>query len=145
VEVKEVSKVGLSIGQLAKQADVGVETIRFYERQGLLPPTPLTASGYRKYPERMVERLGFIQRAKTLGFTLSEIGELLELDAESATPGAEVREKAEAKLADIEARIGDLEQMRSALKELTDRCGSDGEIACPILDALSGSEREQRT
>jgi MerR family transcriptional regulator, copper efflux regulator len=81
----------LSIAQLARRADVGVATIRFYERQGLLPSPPRTASGYRKYPEQMAERLGFIRRAKTLGFTLLEIHELLELDAQSTTPSVEVR------------------------------------------------------
>jgi MerR family mercuric resistance operon transcriptional regulator len=127
----------MTIGQIAKQADTGVETIRFYEKRGLIPEPPRTPSGYRQYPADTVRRLGFIARAKELGFTLREIAELLEL---RLTPGAcspDVQAQAEARLADVERRIRDLQRMRGSLRDLLGACRKgNGDGSCPILEAL---------
>src|SRR5881394_2167200 len=95
----------LSIGQVARRAGVGVETVRFYEREGLLEEPARKASGYRQYTGDVVARLRFIKRAKDLGFTLREIAELLALRSDPDNPCAEVRQRAQAKVADIDARI----------------------------------------
>ena len=127
----------LTIGQVAKGAGVGIETVRFYERQGLLAEPTRRSSGYRQYTDDVVRRLRFIRRAKELGFSLREIGELLALrDAPDATAG-DVKARAEAKVAEIEERIRDLQRMRKALKALADYCPGHGTLdACPIIEAL---------
>ena len=133
----------LTIGQLAQQAGVGIETVRFYERQGLLEEPDRRASGYRQYPPDVVARLRFIRRAKELGFTLKEIKELIALRLDPGATGADVRRQAEAKLADIAAKIRDLERMQAALRRLTTACHGHGSLAgCPILDALDTLEHE---
>src|SRR4051812_35457550 len=96
---------GLTVGQVAGRAGVGVETVRFYEREGLLERPSRLPSGYRQYDAGVVARLRFIRRAKELGFTLNEIGELLSLRLDPDTTAADVRRRAEGKLADIEAKI----------------------------------------
>lgn len=127
----------MTIGQIAKQADTGVETIRFYERRGLIPEPPRTPSGYREYPAGTVRRLGFIARAKELGFTLREIAELLELRLTPGACSANVQAQAEAKLADVERRIRDLQRIRGSLRDLLGACRKgDGNGCCPILEAL---------
>jgi MerR family transcriptional regulator, copper efflux regulator len=129
----------LSIGQLAKRANVGVETVRFYERQGLLAEPERRQSGYRQYQNDTVDRLLFIRRAKELGFTLSEIKELLSLRVDRDKTCADVRKQAEAKIADVESRIESLSRMKQALIKLTQTCGRNGPTnECPILDALDG-------
>src|SRR5947208_5062987 len=100
----------LTIGQLAPQGGVGIETVRFYERQGLLEEPARKESGYRQYTEDVVARLRFIRRAKELGFSLKEIAELIALRLDASTTCADVRERAQTKLADIEARIHDLKR-----------------------------------
>ena len=128
----------LTIGKLAQQAGVGVETVRFYEREGLLPVPPRRGFGFRHYPAESVERLHFIQRAKRLGFALKEVRELLELCVSADVSCAEVQQLASAKLADIEERIRELQRMRKALRALAEHCQADGPIGdCPILDFLS--------
>src|SRR5919199_5139981 len=97
-----VTMAALTIGQIARRAGVGVETVRFYERQGLLEEPARKESGYRQYPEDVVARLRFIKRAKELGFSLKEIKELLALRVDPATTCAEVKARAQAKVADIE-------------------------------------------
>ena len=92
----------MTIGLVARRAGVGVETVRFYERQGLIEEPPRRPSGYREYDDEVVSRLGFIRRAKELGFTLKEIKELLSLRRDPSTPAADVKRRAEAKIADIE-------------------------------------------
>lgn len=130
-----------SIGQLAKAASTGVETIRFYERRGLMPEPPRTASGYRRYPLNAAARLRFIHRAKRLGFTLDEIAALLNL--EEGGDRAEVKTIALAKLEEIKARIADLQRMRATLRELTRRCSGHGPVAgCPIIEALGEGANE---
>jgi Hg(II)-responsive transcriptional regulator len=127
----------LTIGQIARRAEVGVETVRFYERQGLLAEPARKASGYRQYTEDVVARLRFIRRAKELGFSLKEIEDLLTLRVDPVATRADVRRQAEAKVADIEAKIRDLQRMRQALVKLIASCRGDGPMnGCPILEAL---------
>ena len=131
----------LTIGELAKQAAVGQGTIRFYEREGLIPEPPRTSSGYRQYPAETAVRLRFILRAKDLGFALKEIRELLSLRLEEHTCRADVRQQASDKIRDLEGRIRDLQGMRSRLRELERACIDQGTIdECPILKALHAED-----
>jgi len=128
----------LTIGRVAKQADVGIDTIRFYERRGLLPEPQRTESGYRLYPPATVTRLHFIRRAKALGFSLDEIVTLLALQ-DTGGPKAEVKAITHRKLGQIEAKITDLERMRDVLRELDLDCSGTGDVrGCPIIETLSG-------
>ena len=130
----------LKTGELAKQAGVNVETLRFYEREGLLAEPPRRASGYREYPPATVQRIRFIQRAKELGFTLREIKGLLELRVDPETTCAEVREHAVEKIANVKQKISDLKTIERALNKLMNSCRGSGPIDdCPILKHL---ERE---
>lgn len=130
-----------SIGQLAKSADTGVETIRFYERRGLMPEPPRAPSGYRRYPHDATSRLLFIRRAKKLGFTLEEIGVLLSL--QDGGDKARVKAITRAKLAQIETRIVDLQRMRDTLEALDKQCSGHGSISgCPIIEALNQPEAD---
>jgi MerR family copper efflux transcriptional regulator len=129
----------MTIGKVARAAGLGVETVRFYERQGLIPAPARSEAGYRQYRADSVRRLRFIVRAKGIGFTLHEIGELLELQATEGAGCADVQARAEAKIADIEVRIAELGAMRRALGELVGQCRGEGPVSsCPILDALDG-------
>lgn len=131
----------LSIGELAKAADVGVETIRFYEREGLLPEPPRRRSGYRQYPADTVDRIRFIRRAKDLGFTLKEIAELLSLRVDPDKSCADVRALAQAKLADVELKMNDLAKIKATLEQLANVCRGQGPTReCPILDAIAHDE-----
>lgn len=127
----------LKIGQIAQRARVGIETVRFYERQGLIEEPPRTASGYRQYPEDTVARLRFIRRAKDLGFTLSEIKELISLRLDSTTSVGDIRSRAETKITDIEEKLRDLLKMKTALVQLVQACDGTAQVSeCPILSAL---------
>jgi Hg(II)-responsive transcriptional regulator len=127
----------MQIGQLAQKAGVPIDTVRYYERQGLLPPPQRRASGYREYTARDVSRLRFIRRAKDLGFTLQEIQDLLVLSAARHADRAEVRALAAHRLADIEHRIRELEAMRSVLANLVRHCSGHGPVDdCPIIENL---------
>jgi len=127
----------LTIGQVARQAGIGVETVRFYERQGLLEEPARKQSGYRQYPKDVVARLRFIKRAKELGFSLKEIKELLALRVDPDTTCAEVKSRAEVKIADVEQKIDALQQIKKALVKLAAVCRGRGPTSeCPILDAL---------
>ncbi|MBI2882493.1 MAG: MerR family transcriptional regulator [Candidatus Methylomirabilis oxyfera] len=127
----------LTVGQLAKQAHVNLETIRYYERRGILPEPPRRESGYRQYPPEAVERIRFIRRAQELGFSLKEIQELLSLRVDPGTTSADIKKRAEAKLADIDTKLRDLNRMKTALTKLTVACRGRGPTSeCPILDAL---------
>lgn len=133
----------LSIGQVARRAAVGVETVRFYEREGLLERPLRKASGYRQFGEDVVARLRFIRRAKELGFTLKEIKELLALRVDDAAPCGDVKRRAEAKAADIEARIGTLRRMKKVLVNLAASCSGRCRISeCPILEALDHPDEQ---
>lgn len=127
----------LKIGKVARLADVGVETIRFYERRGLIEEPPRRASGYRQYPREAVARIRFIRKAKGLGFSLQEIKELLALSVETDATCADVKGRATTKIVDIQHKIETLERMRVALEELVDTCDGRGPVSeCPILEAM---------
>ncbi len=127
----------LTIGHLAKQAGVNLETVRYYERRDLLPRPPRSASGYRLFPVEAARRLRFIRRAQDLGFSLKEIRELLSLRVSRTTRSADIRARAEAKVADIEAKIRSLESMKKTLRKLTRICDGCAPMAeCPILESL---------
>jgi MerR family mercuric resistance operon transcriptional regulator len=128
----------LTIGQLAKQANVNLETIRYYERRGLIPEPPRSISGYRQYSADDLQRTRFIKRAQALGFSLKEIAELLSLRVEPGMTCKEVKARVQAKIADVEKRISDLEHMRVALSRLSARCAGQGPVSkCPILEELN--------
>jgi MerR family mercuric resistance operon transcriptional regulator len=127
----------LTVGQLAKAAHVNIETIRYYERRGLLPEPPRRESGYRQYALDTVARIKFIKRAQELGFSLKEIQELLSLRVNPGTTSADIKRRAEAKLAYIDTKLRDLKKMKAALMKLTAACRGRGPTSeCPILDAL---------
>ena len=133
----------ITIGQVAKKAAVGVETVRFYEREGLLEEPARTPSGYRQFTPATVDRLVFIRRAKDLGFSLREIKDLLSLRVAPETNCAEVEKRARAKITDVEDRIRRLQRIKRTLKKLTEACASRGETnECPILEALDHEERQ---
>jgi MerR family mercuric resistance operon transcriptional regulator len=139
--VKSAPPRPLTIGLVARRAGVGVETVRFYERQGLIEEPPRRLSGYREYDDEVVTRLGFIRRAKELGFTLKEIKELLSLRRDPSTPAADVKRRAKAKITDIDAKIATLQTMKKALERLTSACrGHATSAGCPLLHALEHEE-----
>jgi MerR family copper efflux transcriptional regulator len=131
-----------TIGAVAKRADVGIDTIRYYERQGLLPAPQRRLSGYRDYAPDVVERLRFIRRAKDLGFTLADIQELLALSGDRERGVKGVKFRAEVRLAQVEARIKELHRVRRGLKQLIAACPGRGALEfCPILRALGGEDQ----
>ena len=133
--------MGLKIGEVAEQGGVNLQTIRYYEREGLLPEPPRLASGYRIFHKSAVRRVRFIKRAQELGFSLAEIRELLSLTGNADAGAQDVRERARAKLADIEAKIQSLQAMKHALTALAESCPGCGPLSeCPILDALDAKE-----
>lgn len=135
------SATQMSIGAVAERAGVGIDTIRYYEREGLMPEPKRRASGYRVYDDAAVQRLRFIRRAKDLGFTLEEIGELLALSADRDRGVEGVRQRAEARLQAVEQRLSELRRVQRGLRQLIDACPGHGDLAgCPILRALSGDE-----
>lgn len=130
----------LTIGRLAEQANVGIDTVRFYERRGLLPEPARTPSGYRLYRPAMVTRLRFIRRAKALGFSLDEIAMLLRLQ-DVGGKKSEVKELTTHKLTEIETKIADLSKMKKVLEQLAAECSGAGDVeGCPIIDALSSED-----
>lgn len=131
----------LTIGRLARQAGVNLETVRYYERRGLLPRPPRSTSGYRLFPREAARRLRFIRRAQELGFSLREIQELLSLRISRKANAKDVRKRAEAKIADIEAKIKTLDSMKRALRKLMTNCPGCGPLSeCPILESLDGDD-----
>ena len=134
----------LSIGRLARHAGVKISTVRVYERHGLLEAPARSDAGYREYVSADLDRLVFIRRAKELGFTLSEIRELLGLFDDPDTGCADVRATAEEKLADIKARLRDLRQIQRSLTDLTNACTGKGPTSgCPIFQALERKDDER--
>src|SRR6266404_311944 len=122
----------LTIGKVAKEAGVNLETIRYYENEGVLPKPPRTHSGYRIFSEDAVKRLRFIKHAQDLGFSLKEIKELLALRVKPGSSCVDVRQKAEAKIVDVEAKIRNLEAIKTALQSLTATCGKGPVSTCSI-------------
>lgn len=132
----------MRIGELSESTGFQVETIRFYEKQGLLSPVSRTESGYREYNQESLKQLHFIRLAKSVGFSLSEISELLMLRVERDQRScAEVKTIAEQKLLEIKNKINELNQMSKALHEITDACcgGAEPATSCTILNALDGN------
>lgn len=126
-----------TIGRLAGETGIGVETIRFYEKEGLIEAPARLPSGYRHYPGSAVERVLFILQAKELGFSLAEIRELLSIRVSPKKTCSDVRSVAKAKIADVDAKIVALKKIRRALAKLADQCQGGGPVSdCPILEAL---------
>ena len=137
----------LMIGEVARRAHVRVETVRFYERMGLVAKPARTASGYRKYPAQVVREVRFIQAAQGLGFSLKEIQELIVLRVTKGRGCVGVRRRAAAKLSDVEAKLGELHRIRDALAELVAACAdTESSASCALLDALDeqGEHDEDR-
>ncbi len=125
----------LTIGRLARAASVGVETIRYYQQRGLLP-VPEPTSTFRQYPVELVARIRFVKRGQELGFSLEEVGELLQL--EDGTDRTSIRRISSDRLDQIERKLRDLERMHTALKHLINECAhTDVAMPCPILATLS--------
>lgn len=138
--MNESADKALTIGRLARLADVGIDTVRFYERRELLPRPARTAAGYRLYGGDSVDRIRFIRRAKTLGFSLDEIKTLLTLQ-DSGGKKSSVRELTRQKLDEVDTRITDLKRIRDVLESLAKRCSGHGNVdGCPIIEALSSDE-----
>ncbi len=135
----------MKIGEVAKAAGIGIDAVRFYEREGLIQAPARRPSGYREYTPDIVMNLRFIRRAKELGFSLKEISELLRLEASEGATSADVRERAEAKLEDLEERIRSLQRMRRALRKLVESCPGKGPLSdCSILRALAPEKKTKR-
>lgn len=126
----------MTIGKLAKEASVGIDTVRFYEREGLLPGVPRTDAGYRLYSAEVVDRLRFIRRAKSLGFSLDEIAELLEFNAAKGSR-ANVKRVAKQRLDVLDQKIREMSAIRDALAGLVQQCSGQGSLkGCPIIEGV---------
>jgi len=131
----------MGIGTIAKRAGVSIDTIRYYEKSGLLSPATRLASGYRRYDELQLRRLRFIREAQALGFSLNDVRDLLGLSRQRDV--TRVKRAAEKKLEDVKQRIASLERVRTALSELIAACPGHGRAQdCPILKALGGGPIE---
>jgi len=126
------------IGEAADQAGVNVQTLRYYERRGLLPTPPRRTSGYRDFPDDAVRVVRFIKRAQDLGFSLEEVAELLRLRRHTGRNRQRIRAVAERKVTQIERKIGELERMKHALQALVRACHQGAALECPIIEALDG-------
>lgn len=135
---------GMTIGEAAMAAGVGVETIRFYERRGLIEqPSRPAGGGFRSYPWETVRRIRFIRQAQELGFSLREARDLLALRTDGSADAAAVRERAQVKLDDVERKLEHLGQIRAALRELLAACPGSGPLgACSVMEALDRTARE---
>lgn len=133
-----------TIGKLAKQAEVNIDTIRYYERRGLITPIRRKKSGYRECLDDAVVRIHFIKQVKELGFSLDEIRELLSLKLDPKTKCGDIKERAQKKIGEIEDKIQMPERMRLTLVRLTKMCDEGKQVSeCPILDALDRSAGEE--
>ncbi|GAV20675.1 MerR family transcriptional regulator, mercuric resistance operon regulatory protein [Mariprofundus micogutta] len=130
-----------TIGWVAKEAGVNVQTVLYYERRGLLPTPARSMNGYRVFNDASVRRIRFIKRAQELGFTLKKVIALLALQGEQDASCADVSAMAANHLEDIEAKIHDLERMKKALIPLVEACPKKGALkACPIMDSMEGDK-----
>jgi len=128
-----------STGQLAKKCNVNNETVRYYERRGLIPAPSRGESGYRQFSEETVKRIRFIKHSQEVGFTLKEISELLSLRVDPKTTCAEIKRRTEGKITEVEEKIRALNHMRKALVKLRSSCSGRGPTTeCPILEAMEG-------
>lgn len=127
----------MRIGEIAAEAEVNIQTLRYYERRGLLAPPTRRSSGYREYGHGDVQRVRFIRRAQDLGFTLQEIGDLLTLQSDAAHSCGVVEQRASGTLCRIDEKIGDLQRMRTALATYVNACRDQRSLeSCPLLAAL---------
>lgn len=126
----------IAIGGLSKHTGTNIETIRYYERVGLLPTPARSSGGYRLYNTDHLKRLNFVRRARVLGFSIGEVRTLLRLADQRKRPCAEVRIVAEAHLKDVRAKIADLRRMERVLKATVARCSAGGRTDCPLIVAL---------
>lgn len=128
----------LTIGVLAKETGVGVETVRFYERKGLIRQPNKRGGGYRQYEPDDVKRISFIKRAQELGFTLKEIQDLLEMNTNTRATCSDIKTKADLKINEVKAKIKDLQRMKAALEEVACACGESKQAVseCRILDCF---------
>ncbi len=129
----------MNIGAAARQSGVPAKTIRYYEAVGLITAAERTAAGYRVYSQSDVETLRFVQRARSLGFSVEDVGSLLALWQDRARSSAEVKALARRRVADIDRKIAELTEMRATLKDLMRRCHGDQRPDCPILNGLAGN------
>jgi Cu(I)-responsive transcriptional regulator len=132
-----MKKITFSIGELARATGTKVETIRYYERIGLLPPPARTSGNYRAYAERHLARLSFIRRGRDLGFSLDDIRELLRLSDDRGQPCAEVDRIARAHLTEVERKLADLTALGAELRQLIDQCQHGTIAECRIIEALA--------
>jgi len=128
----------MTIGKLALAAGVGVETIRFYERKGIIKRPPKNEGGFRHYPEEEAARIRFVKRAQELGFTLREVKELLEIQSKRKITGGQVKAKAEEKVVEIRQKISDLKQMEQSLLRLAEVCGKGAQAIreCKVFECF---------
>jgi len=132
----------LTIGKVAKQAEVNIQTLRYYDRIGLVPPSNHLSSGYRLYSPETIQRLAFIKNAQELGFTLKEVAALLKLKIDKKARASQVRKKTEQKLRVVEKKISQLQSIRKVLKNLVSSCHGDKTTDhCPILQSLEGMKK----
>lgn len=128
---------GMNIGRLGKLTDTNIETIRYYERIGLLPPPPRTEGNYRAYDQSHVRRLSFVRRARALGFHLDTIRALLDVADRPDQPCCDVDALAQAQIREVEAKIADLNRLRDELVRIAGQCGGGRIADCRIIEALS--------
>jgi len=124
------------ISEAAEQAGVNIQTLRYYERRGLLPRTPRRASGYREFPEDAVRIVRFIKRAQDLGFSLDEVEQLLRLRTHAGRNRERIRSVAEEKIQQIDQKVAELQRMKRALQTLVHSCHDGATLNCPIIEAL---------
>jgi MerR family mercuric resistance operon transcriptional regulator len=138
-EEKNKDRGTYKIGEVARRANVNKETVRYYEKRGLIPKPDRRRSGYRIFTQRHIEQIKFIKRAQELGFTLKKIKELLELRTDEGTTCSEIQSEAQKKYQDVVEKINDLKRIKSTLTDLIDSCSGSGPKGdCPILEALEG-------
>lgn len=126
----------LTIGKVAEQTGCHIETIRYYEKEDLLPPPGRSAGGHRLYTSDLIERLVFIRRSRELGFSMQEIRELLSVVDGHHVSCERVKNLADTHLSDIRSKISDLRRMETTLRELSNQCSGDDVPECPIIEAL---------
>jgi Cu(I)-responsive transcriptional regulator len=129
----------MNIGAAARASGVSAKMIRYYEEIGLLPAARRSANGYRVYGEPEVHTLGFIRRARSLGFSVAQIADLVRLWQDQGRASAEVKAIAEAHVAELEAKVAELQAMAGTLRHLAESCHGDARPECPILEDLAGA------
>lgn len=133
----------MNIGEVAARSGVPAKTIRYYEDVGLIPPAKRTGSGYRSYDDRDLATLRFVQRARSLGFSMRDVAALLALWRDSHRASAEVKDLAARHVEDIDRKIAELQSIRRTVVDLIERCHGDARPNCPIIDELAAGARPQ--